>query len=261
MPKIEVNQTVEDYLRSMYRLEQREGKATNAAMAKELGISSSAVTEMARRLAEGGLLSYRKYQGIRLTRGGRDLAINVTRRHRLWEVFLIRHLAFEWDQVHDLADQLEHIGSAELIDRLEVFLGFPTHDPHGDPIPNKHGEMPAETLRPLADLTPGESAMVARVSDEAPELLRYASSVGLSIGARVQVVERIAFDSSVRLVADGREFVVSDKLANSVFVQAGMHAGNGRASGSAGARTAAKAPPRNGRGGAGAKRGGAPKRG
>jgi DtxR family Mn-dependent transcriptional regulator len=203
----------------MYRLESRDGKASNAALAKELAISSSAVTEMARRLADGGLLSYQKYQGIKLTKSGHDLAVSITRRHRLWEVFLIQHLGFEWDEVHDLADELEHIGSEELVDRLEKFLGYPTHDPHGDPIPNKKGEIPNRPLAPLAQLEPGDTGVVARVSDEFPELLRYASSLGLSISAEVRVVERIAFDCSVRLIADGREAVVSEKLANSVFLQ------------------------------------------
>ncbi len=219
MVKIEVNHTVENYLRSMYRLEQRDGKASTTAVARELAISASAVTEMARRLAEGGLLSYQRYQGVRLTKAGRDLAVNVTRRHRLWEVFLIQHLGFEWDQVHDLADELEHIDSDDLIDRLEQFLGFPTHDPHGDPIPNKKGEVVERVLVPLADLAPGELATVARVSDEFPEILRYASSLGLSLAAQVHVLEKISFDGSVRLVANGRDTVVSDKLANSVFVQ------------------------------------------
>jgi DtxR family transcriptional regulator, Mn-dependent transcriptional regulator len=121
--------------------------------------------------------------------------------------------------VQDLADQLEHIGSEELVDRLEKFLGYPTHDPHGDPIPNKKGEIPNRPLVPLAQLDPGDTGVVARVSDEFPELLRYASSLGLSIAAEVRVVERIAFDCSVRLIANGREAVVSEKLANSVFLQ------------------------------------------
>lgn len=219
MPKIEVNQTIEDYLRSMYRLESRDGKASNAALAKELAISAAAVTEMARRLADGGLLSYQKYQGLKLTKSGREVAVTITRRHRLWEVFLIQHLGFEWDEVHELADKLEHIGSEELVDRLEKFLGFPTHDPHGDPIPNKKGEIPNRPLVPLAQLEPGDTGVVARVSDEFPELLRYASSLGLSIAAEVRVVEKIAFDSSVRISANGRDAVVSEKLANSVFLQ------------------------------------------
>lgn len=218
MPKTEVNQTVEDYLRSTYRLEEREGKASNTAIAKELAITASAVTEMARRLADAGLLSYQRYQGLRLTKVGRELAVQVTRRHRLWEVFLIRHLGFEWDQVHDLADQLEHIGAEELIDRLEAFLGYPAHDPHGDPIPNRSGEIVERPLKPLAQLASGDEGVVARVSDEFPELLRYAASLGLAIGSQVRLVEHIAFDCSVRLLADGRESVVSDKLANSVFI-------------------------------------------
>jgi len=219
MPKIEINQTIEDYLRALYRVGSRDGKASNAALAKELAISASAVTEMARRLAEAGLLSYERYRGLKLTRAGMEIAVGITRRHRLWEVFLIQNLGFEWDEVHDLADQLEHIGSEELIDRLEKFLGHPTHDPHGDPIPNKNGEIVERPLVSLAELEVGECGTVERVSDEFPELLRYASSLGLFIRGELQVTEKIAFDGSVRLLANGREAVVSEKLANSVFVQ------------------------------------------
>jgi len=218
MLKIEVNQTIEDYLRSLYRLSEREGKVSNAALARDLNISAPAVTEMARRLDEGGLLSYRKYQGLQLTKAGHDIALKITRRHRLWEVFLIENLGFGWDEVHELADRLEHIGSDELIDRLEKFLGYPTHDPHGDPIPGKNGEVHDRPLVSLAQLSVGDIATVERVSDAYPELLRYASSLGLAIKARVEVIEKIGFDNSIRLVADGRESVVSDKLANSVFM-------------------------------------------
>lgn len=219
MPKIEFNQTIEDYLRATYRVEEREGKVSNAALARELGVSAAAVTEMVRKLADSGLLRYKKYQGATLTREGRKAAIETTRRHRLWEVFLIAHLNFEWDQVHALADQLEHIHSEELIDRLEEFLGNPSHDPHGDPIPTKEGLIPKRNLVPIAAMQPGDTGVVARVSDEYPELLRYASSLGLAIKTRITVLERIAFDGSVRLVAEDRESVISEKLAESVFVE------------------------------------------
>ncbi|MEP7217752.1 MAG: metal-dependent transcriptional regulator [Bacteroidota bacterium] len=209
---------MEDYLRSLYRLEARDGEASNAALAKELNITSSAVTEMARRLAEGGFLSYQKYHGLKLTKEGRDVAVRITRRHRLWEVFLIRDLGFSWDEVHDLADQFEHIGTDDLIDRLEAFLGHPTHDPHGDPIPDRDGRILDRPLIPLSQLEAGETGTVERVSDEFPELLRYASSLGLAIKAEVKVIEKIAFDASVRMVANGRESMVSEKLANSVFI-------------------------------------------
>lgn len=218
MPNIDINHTVEDYLRSLYRLESRDGKASNTALARELAISSSAVTEMARRLADAGLLSYRKYQGFNLTAKGLRVALAVTRRHRLWESFLIEQLGFAWDEVHDIADRLEHIDSIELIDRIEKFLGYPTHDPHGDPIPTKDGRIMERNLASIGELKPGEEGIVERVSDEFPELLRYASSLGLAIKAHVRVVERIDFDGSVRLVANDIEAVVSEKLAQSVFV-------------------------------------------
>jgi len=216
---MEVNATIEDYLRAAYRLESRGDRVTNAALARELNVSAAAVTDMVRRLDDLGVLHYTKYQGVKLTDVGLEIAMKITRRHRLWEVFLIQHLGFEWDQVHELADQLEHITSDVLTDRLDEFLGYPTHDPHGDPIPTRDGVVPTLNLVPISELESGARAIVERVSDEYPELLRYASSLGLSIKSHITVLERIQFDSSVRLMADGRESVISEKLASSVFVQ------------------------------------------
>ena len=219
MPKTEINQTVEDYLRAIYRVEEREGNVTNAALCREIEVSAPAASEMVRKLANEELVEYRKYRGARLTQEGKRIALAVTRRHRLWEVFLIESLGFAWDQVHALADQLEHIASDELIDRLEEFLGNPTHDPHGDPIPAKDGRIPKRHLLPLATLPQGKRGRVARVSDEHPELLRYAASLGLEIGIVVEVVEHIGFDGSVRLTTGERESVVSRKLAESIFIE------------------------------------------
>jgi DtxR family Mn-dependent transcriptional regulator len=219
MPKLDINHTVEDYLRSIYRVQERDGRASTTALARELVISSAAVTEMVRRLADLGLIEYQRYQGATLTPLGMEHAVRVTRRHRLWEVFLINRLGFGWDEVHEIADALEHVASDVLVDRLDAYLGCPTHDPHGDPIPTREGVMPRRALVPISELSPGEGGTVERVSDEFPELLRYASSVGLSIKARIRVLERIAFDGSVRLEADSVTSVISQKLANSVFVE------------------------------------------
>ncbi len=219
MPKTEFNQTIEDYLRAIYRVEEREGNVTNAALSRELAVSAAAASEMVRKLADARLVEYRKYYGATLTERGRRVAVAVTRRHRLWEVFLIESLDFAWDQVHSLADQLEHIDSDELVNRLDDFLGNPMHDPHGDPIPAKDGRIPKRDLFPLAVMEPGRKGFVARVSDEYPELLRYAASLGLEIGTPVRVVERIGFDGSVRLIAGKRESIVSEKLAQSVFIE------------------------------------------
>jgi DtxR family Mn-dependent transcriptional regulator len=224
VPNIAINHTVEDYLRSIYRVELRDGRAATNALARDLAISSAAVTEMIRRLADMGLIEYRRYQGATLTRLGLEHAVAVTRRHRLWEVFLIDRLGFGWDEVHEIADQLEHVASSELVDRLEGYLGCPSHDPHGDPIPTKEGVIVQRELVAIADLEVGECGVVERVSDELPELLRYASSLGLSIKANVTVLERIVFDGSVRLGTDAAEAVVSNKLARSVFVQRGRGA-------------------------------------
>src|SRR5687767_12725059 len=219
MPKLEINHTIEDYLRSIYRVQERDGRASTTALARELEISPAAVTEMVRRLAEMGLLDYERYQGSVLTPLGLVHAVAVSRRHRLWEVFLINRLGFGWDEVHVIADALEHVASDELVDRLEEYLGHPTHDPHGDPIPSREGVIPRRTLVAISDLEPGESGVVARVSDEFPELLRYASSLGLSIKANICVLERIEFDGSVRVATNDIPAVISQKLASSVFVE------------------------------------------
>jgi DtxR family transcriptional regulator, Mn-dependent transcriptional regulator len=219
MPKFDINHTVEDYLRSIYRVQERDGRASTTALARELAISAAAVTEMVRRLADLGLLEYQRYQGSVLTTLGMEHAVMVTRRHRLWEVFLINRLGFGWDEVHEIADALEHVASDELVDRLDSYLGHPTHDPHGDPIPTREGVVPRRTLVALAELEVGEWGTVERVSDEFPELLRYASSLGLSIKSSVRVLERIAFDGSIRVATNDVPSVISQKLASSVFVQ------------------------------------------
>lgn len=219
MPKTEFNHTIEDYLRAAYRVEERDGTVINAAIARELSVSPAAVSEMIRKMAGMKLLSYRKYHGSKLTAKGRTEAIAITRRHRLWEVFLIDRLEFGWDQVHDLADRLEHIRSDELINRLDDYLGNPSHDPHGDPIPTREGAIVERALTAIVEMWGTGGGVVRRVSDEYPELLRYAASLGLAIGARVDVIERIAFDGSVRLLANGVEAVISEKLAESVFVE------------------------------------------
>lgn len=218
MPKFDVNHTVEDYLRSIYRLQERDGRASTTALARELAISSAAVTEMVRRLADLGLLEYQRYQGSVLTPVGMEHAVRVTRRHRLWEVFLIDRLGFGWDQVHEIADALEHVASVDLVERLDAYLGYPSHDPHGDPIPTREGVIPRRSLVPLSELEVGECGTVERVSDEFPELLRYASSLGLSIKSHVRVLERIAFDGSLRVETNDVPSVISQKLASSVFL-------------------------------------------
>jgi len=213
------NKTIEDYLRAVYRVRERDGEVANLALARELGVTPAAASEMARRLAEADLLRVERYRGVELTAAGERAAVAITRRHRLWEVFLIHTLGFAWDEVHNLADELEHIGDERLVDRLEVFLGVPEHDPHGDPIPRRGEKMPPRSDRAVADIAPGEWATVARVSDEHADLLRYAASLGLRPGAQIAILEQIAFDGSVRLRTEQGEAVVSAAVARSVFVR------------------------------------------
>lgn len=215
----DLNVTSEDYLRAFYRLEEVEGRVSTTDLARELDVSAPAVSEMITKMAETGLVDHVKYKGARLSDEGRHLALMVTRRHRLWEVFLIEHLGFAWDEVHEHAHHLEHIGSAELVDRLDDFLGRPSHDPHGDPIPGRDGSLPSDDLHRLSTVRSGSTCIVRRVSDEHPEVLRYAASLGLSIGATLRISERIEFDGSLRLLVDGHERVVGEKLGGHIWVE------------------------------------------
>lgn len=212
------NKTIEDYLRAIYRIRERDGEVGNLALARELGVTPAAASEMARRLAEADLVRVERYKGVALTTAGERAAVAITRRHRLWEVFLIQTLGFEWDEVHALADELEHVGDEKLMERLDSFLGSPRRDPHGDPIPGPREPMPQSDGRSIAVTSAGSGGTVERVSDEHPELLRYAASLGLRPGAQVDVLEQLGFDGSVRIMTEGRETVISSTLARSVFL-------------------------------------------
>lgn len=211
--------STEDYIKHIEKLQTAGGSVSTSSLAESLGVADASVTEMLKRLAERGLVHYRPYQGVSLTEKGRLLAMRTLRRHRLWEMYLVRHLGFSWDVIHDEAERLEHVTSEALEEALDRALGYPTVDPHGDPIPTSSGELRHRTAVPLAAAPSGATVRVLRVTDGDPALLQLVTRLGLALNARLTVKERIPFDGSIRVTVRGRPQFVSEKVASCIFVE------------------------------------------
>lgn len=211
----------ENYLKAIFKLSvEGEGRAVStSALARELDVQAASVTDMIKKLAGKELIEYEKYQGVELTSRGRAVAVDIVRKHRIWEVFLVEKLGFNWSEVHDIAEQLEHIQSADLIDRLDDFLGNPDFDPHGGPIPDKTGRLPIRQTVFLPSLPDGASTVIAGVKDDSKELLQYLEQHGLLIGARIRILERASFDDSLVLETPGGKLSISRKVAENLLVR------------------------------------------
>jgi DtxR family Mn-dependent transcriptional regulator len=213
--------TEENYLKAIYKLAEAEpgqDVSTNR-IAAALTTRAASVTDMLRRLAEKELLRYEKYRGVQLTAEGRRLALLTVRKHRLWEVFLVQQLGFNWDEVHEVAEELEHVQSPLLMQRLDEFLGFPTFDPHGDPIPAEDGAVRRPTHRLLADLEIGDRGTLAAVKDTSAPFLQYLDKVGLALGAQLKVLDKVSFDNSLELrVNRERTVLISAEVGRNLFV-------------------------------------------
>ena len=213
-----VTPAMQDYLKAVYRL--RDGGAvTTQRLAEELGVSGPSVTNMVKRLDELGLLRHARYQGVELTDEGARVALEVTRHHRLLELFLAETLGYPWDEVHAEAERLEHHISEEMEARIDAALGHPTVDPHGDPIPTRDGDVPGGPEARLLDLIPGEEGVVRRVSDRDPDRLRYLARLNLRPGATVRLLEALPFDGPLRVRVDDAEHVIGRTLAAAVRVE------------------------------------------
>jgi len=213
--------TEENYLKTIYKLAEAEpgqDVSTNR-IAAALSTRAASVTDMLRRLAEKELLRYEKYRGVQLTPEGRRLALLTVRKHRLWEVFLVQQLGFNWDEVHEVAEELEHVQSPLLMRRLDEFLNYPTLDPHGDPIPAEDGAMRRPTQRLLADLDVGERGTLAAVKDTSAPFLQYLDKVGLPLGAQLKVLDKVAFDNSLELrINRERTVLISAEVGRNLFI-------------------------------------------
>lgn len=212
--------TEENYLKAIFRLAQKgSAKITPTAIAEEIKVNAASVIDMIKKLAEKKLISYDKTKGAKLTDKGNKTALGIIRNHRLWEVFLLEKLGYSWDAVHEIAEQLEHIKQDELADRLEKFLGYPEYDPHGDPIPNAKGEIPATTNTLLSEVQAGKTCRVAAVKDTSAVFLQYLQQLSVNIGARVKVIEKIPFDGSMTIqIGKEARTTVSRKFAENLLV-------------------------------------------
>jgi DtxR family Mn-dependent transcriptional regulator len=211
---------IENYLKSIFHLTQNENnRITTTELAKYMNVKSASITDMMQRLEGMDLVDYKKYQGVILTNLGRKRAIDLVRKHRLWEVFLVEKLQFNWSEVHIVAEQLEHIHSEKLIDKLENFLGNPKWDPHGDPIPDKEGTMETREQFPLAELLKGESATILGVSLDDENFLKFLEESELTIGKKILVNTAFSFDDSVQIMANNQLINLSKKVAQHILVR------------------------------------------
>ena len=210
----------ENYLKAIYHLTvQLEAEVPTNAIAEMMETKASSVTDMLKKLADKALINYIKYQGVSLTDKGRHAAKMIVRKHRLWEVFLVEKLAFTWDEVHDIAEQLEHIKSEQLINKLDDFLGNPTEDPHGDPIPDAQGKITKIEQLLLSELAESETAICVGVKDSSADFLQYLNKQKIALGAVIKVLGRENFDASLHLIINDTPLTVSSKIAGNLYVK------------------------------------------
>ena len=217
---MDITYTEENYIKAIYALSTDQGGiASTTDLSDRLCNKAGSVTEMLKRLSAKKLINYIPYQGVTLTPAGKRVAVEVVRRHRLWEVFLVQSLGFKWDEVHDLAEQLEHVQSKLLTDRLDSYLGFPRFDPHGDPIPDARGKLNEKRTQPLTAVVSGCHYVFIGVADHSPAFLKHLTSIGLSIGGTIEVLAVNDFDRSMEVVIEEKKHFLSDKVSMCILVE------------------------------------------
>jgi len=213
------NHSEENYLKNLYNLEHKQvKKVNNIALSKALDLNPATVLEMVRKMSDRKLVEVLADKTIRLTENGKRKALQIIRRHRIWEVFLVDKLEYKWNEVHELAEQLEHIESNDLVKRLEAFLGFPSVDPHGDPIPDENGRLKKIKSQPLTDIELKKKVTIASLGNSSNEFLKYLDKVGLTIGDTIEISEVEAFDGSVTILHKKRPVTLSQEAANNLMV-------------------------------------------
>jgi DtxR family Mn-dependent transcriptional regulator len=212
--------TEENYIKAIYHLGKHgENMVNTNAIAESLATKASSVTDMVKKLADKEYLHYKKYQGVILTEKGNQVAINIIRKHRLWEVFLVEKLNFTWDEVHDVAEHLEHIKSEKLINELDALLEFPTHDPHGDPIPDKNGKFNKIEKIALSQASVGPTYKCIGVQDSSTNFLQYLDSNNIGLGTTIELLHKEPFDNSVKIKLNTTEMVVSQNVAKNLYLK------------------------------------------
>jgi DtxR family transcriptional regulator, Mn-dependent transcriptional regulator len=210
----------ENYIKVIYHLSMVSPKGVNTnAIAGMLETKASSVTDMLKKLSDKELVSYQKYQGVTLTEKGFLSAKMIVRKHRLWEVFLVEKLNFSWDEVHEIAEELEHIKSEALIDKLDEFLDFPDFDPHGDPIPNRKGEIKKITKLLLSEAELNKEYHCIGVKDSSSDFLKYLDKQKIALGSLLIVKEKESFDDTLTVEINSKELTLSNKIANNLYVQ------------------------------------------
>jgi DtxR family transcriptional regulator, Mn-dependent transcriptional regulator len=210
----------ENYLKIIYHLTQlNDDEISTNAIAEMTETKASSVTDMLKKLADKELIHYKKYQGVSLTDLGLLSAKMIVRKHRLWEVFLVEKLDFTWDEVHDVAEQLEHIKSEKLINKLDAFLNFPTEDPHGDPIPNAFGQIPKMEKVLLSELAVNKVGYCVGVKDTSSEFLKYLDKHRIALGTKIEVLTKEDFDASLKIKVNAVIMTISNKIASNLFMK------------------------------------------
>ena len=209
----------ENYIKAIYHLQKVDGMVTTNELAAELQTKPASITDMMKKLKVKKLLNYQPYQGFRLTADGTKVALGIIRRHRLWEFFLAEKLKFTWDEVHEVAEDLEHVSNKKLIDKLDEYLGFPRIDPHGDPIPDANGKIEISKKICITELAVNTISTVASVSDHSSEILELLEHKKIAIGTKVEVKKKFEFDESLEIKINRRPVItISEQLAKNIFV-------------------------------------------
>jgi len=210
----------EDYIKAIYHLEKDENKTVSTnAVAQQMDTKPSSVTDMIKKLSEKGVVHYKKYKGVSLTEYGQKIALSLVRKHRLWEVFLVEKLDFSWDEVHEVAEQLEHIKSEKLIDQLDKHLGFPQVDPHGDPIPSKKGEFKKTIKKLLNEVPIGTSGICVGVKDSSPPFLKFLDKNKIALGDTILILEKEEFDGSLYIRIKEVKIHISNQIASNLYLK------------------------------------------
>lgn len=212
----------ENYLKAIYHLSDGATKSVSTNdVAAEMKTKPASVSDMLRKLGDKEVIEYRKYYGVNITEEGKKRALQTIRKHRLWEVFLVDKLQFAWDEVHEVAEELEHIQSPLLIQRLDEFLNYPKFDPHGDPIPDEYGDVRARPRLALNEMEIDSSGQIVAVKDSSAAFLKYLDKVGAYIGARIKILDKVEFDGSMEILVDQKKtlFMSKDVAANILAIQ------------------------------------------
>lgn len=214
-----LSQSEENYIKAIYALVEVTGESISTnLLAEKIQTKASSVTDMLKKLSDKKLVNYAKYQGCTLSEKGHKVAVMIIRKHRLWETFLVEKLNFSWDQVHEIAEQLEHIQSTELTDKLDAFLGFPSVDPHGDPIPNAEGKYKSTVRKKLTDCLLNETVTVIGVEDGEPAFLQYLLKLGIQLGSQLQIVDKLDFDGSITVNFENKVIQFSENTSKKISI-------------------------------------------